>query len=330
MLKRRDVLGMGLALSAGAMSSRAALAQAKFPERPMKLVIPFPPGGVYDAVGRPFADRMKTALGTMIVENQGGAGGSLGAATVARAQPDGYTLLLGGIGPLVINPVAAAHTPYDPVKDFDPIAILVVTAFSVVVHPSLPVRTLSELVEYARQNPGKLSFGSAGVGSGNHLTGELIKSLTGIDIVHVPYRGAGGSITDLIGGQIPMIMANVTGQVIELHKAGKLRMLAVTSTQRLKAAPAIPSAAEAGLPGLVSRHFLFVFAPARTPSAIVAQISQAARSVTLEQDLQTLSTASVFDPTPDSPPPEALFFREEEIARGPPIGRPPVCPPAPR
>jgi tripartite-type tricarboxylate transporter receptor subunit TctC len=262
---------------------------------------------------------MKAALGTMIVENQGGAGGSLGAATVARAQPDGYTLLLGGIGPLVINPLAAAHTPYDPIKDFDPIAILVVTAFSVAVNPSLPVRTLGELIDYARSNPGKLSFGSAGVGSGNHLTGELIKSLTGIDIVHVPYRGAGLSITDLVGGQIPMVMANVTGQVIELHKAGKLRMLAVTSTKRLSAAPDIPSAAEAGLPGLVSRNFIGVLAPARTPLAIIAQISRAAQTTMLDQELQKLYVASGFEPTPESTPVQARHFLEEEIARWTPI-----------
>jgi tripartite-type tricarboxylate transporter receptor subunit TctC len=320
MMQRRDVLGLGLAaLSARAVAPSAALAQGRYPERPVRLIIPFPPGGVYDAVGRPFADRMKATLGTVIVENQGGAGGSLGAATVARAQPDGYTLLLGGIGPLVINPVAAAHTPYDPIKDFEPIAILVVTAFAVAVNPSLPVRTLPELIAYAKANPGKLSFGSAGVGSGNHLTGELIKSLTGIDIVHVPYRGAGLSITDLIGGQIPMIMANVTGQVIELHKAGKLRMLAVTSTKRLTAAPDIPSAGEAGLPGLVSRNFIGMLAPARTPPAIVAQISQAARTTMLDPELQKLFSASGFEPNLDSTPEQARHFVEEEIARWTPI-----------
>src|SRR5712691_4276157 len=143
-LPRRQFLHLAAAAAALPAVSRIARAQAKFPERPVKLVIPFPPGGVYDAVGRPFADRMKAALGTMIVENQGGAGGSLGAATVARAQPDGYTLLLGGIGPLVINPVAQSRTPYDPIKDFEAISILVVTAFSVAVNPSLPVQTLRE------------------------------------------------------------------------------------------------------------------------------------------------------------------------------------------
>jgi tripartite-type tricarboxylate transporter receptor subunit TctC len=320
MMGRRDVLALGLsALAARALTPRAVLAQSRFPERPIRLVIPFPPGGVYDAVGRPWADRMKAALGTIIVENQGGAGGSLGAATVARAQPDGYTILLGGIGPMIINPVAASHTPYDPIKDFEPVAILVVTAFSVAVHPSLPVRTLQELVDYAKRNPGKLSYGSAGVGSGNHLTGELLKSLTGADIVHVPYRGAGPALTDLISGQIPMAMVNVTGQVIELHRAGKLRLLAVSSPNRLIAAPDIPSAGEAGLPGLISRNFIGVMAPARTPPAIVTQISQAARVAMADRELQQIYVASGLEPSPDASPEQARRFLEEEIARWTPI-----------
>ena len=318
MVQRRDVLALGLAtLSARALTP--AFAQSRYPERPIRLVIPFPPGGVYDAVGRPWAERMKTELGTIIVENQGGAGGSLGAATVARAQPDGYSLLLGGIGPLVINPIAASRTPYDPLKDLEAISILVVTAFSIAVHPSLPVQSLKELVDYARVNPGKLSYGSAGVGSGNHLTGELLKSLTGADIVHVPYRGAGLAITDLVGGQIPMIMANVTGQVIELHRSGKLRLLAVSSPDRLIAAPDIPSAGEAGLPGLISRNFIGVLAPARTPSAIVAQISQATQIAMADRELQQIFVASGLEPSPDSSPEQARRFLEEEIARWTPI-----------
>jgi tripartite-type tricarboxylate transporter receptor subunit TctC len=317
MLKRRDLLALGLA----GVSARAlpALGQPRFPERPIRLVIPFPPGGVYDAVGRPWAERMKATLGTIVVENQGGAGGSLGAATVARAQPDGYTMLLGGIGPLIINPVAQSRTPYDPIRDFDPISILVVTAFSIAVHPTLPVRTLQELIDYAHNNPGKLSYGSAGVGSGNHLTGELLKSLTGVDIIHVPYRGAGLAITDLISGQIPMIMANVTGQVIELHHTGKLRLLAVSSASRLRAAPEIPSAGEAGLPGLISRNFISVLAPARTPPPIIAQIAQATRVAMSDQDLQKNYLASGLEPSPDATPEQARHFLEEEIARWTPI-----------
>ena len=318
MLKRRDLLGLGLA-ALSAQAPMPAFAQSKYPERPIRLVIPFPPGGVYDAVGRPWAERMKTTLGTMIVENQGGAGGSLGAATVARARPDGYSLLLGGIGPLVINPIAGSRTPYDPLKDLESISILVVTAFSVAVHPSLPVRTLQELLDYARKNPGKLSYGSAGVGSGNHLTGELLKSLTGVDIVHVPYRGSGPSLTDLISGQIPMIMANVTGQVIELHNAGKLRLLAVSSPERLIAAPDIPSAAEAGLPGLISRNFIGVLAPAQTPQEIVTQIAQASRTAMADRELQQIYIASGLEPSRDSTPEQARKFLEEEIARWTPV-----------
>jgi len=318
MVKRRDVLALGL----GTLFARAltpAFAQARYPDRPIRLVIPFPPGGVYDAVGRPYAERMKTTLGTVIVENQGGAGGSLGAAAVARAQPDGYSLLLGGVGPMVINPIAASRTPYDPIKDFEPISILVVTAFSIAVHPSLPVQTLVELVEYAKANPGKLSYGTAGVGSGNHLTGELLKSLTGVNIVHVPYRGAGLAITDLVGGQIPVLMANVTGQVLELHRSGKLRMLAVSSSARLIAAPEIPSAAEAGLPGLISRNFIGVLAPARTPAPIVAQISQATQIAMADPELQQIFIASGMEPSPDTNPAQARRFLAEEIARWAPI-----------
>ena len=247
-MRRRDLLALGLAALPAARLRRAA-AQSKYPERAIRLVVPFPPGGVFDAVGRPWGDRIKSLLGTVVIENIGGAGGSLGAAAVARAQPDGYTILLGGGGAFVITPVAASRPPFDPIRDFEPIALLVTTGLAIVVHPSLPVRNLGELINYAKGDPGKLSYGSAGVGSMNQLTGELFKSLTGTaDIVHVPYRGAGPAITDLVSGQIPIITANVTGQLIELERAGKVRILAVTTPRRLGAAPDIPTAVEQGLP----------------------------------------------------------------------------------
>jgi tripartite-type tricarboxylate transporter receptor subunit TctC len=236
-MRRRDLLALGLA-ALPAAGLRRASAQSKYPERAIRLVVPFPPGGVYDAVGRPWADRVKPLLGTVVVENIGGAGGSLGTGAVARAQPDGYTILLGGGGAFVITPIAASRPPFDPITDFDPIAILVTTGLAIVAHPSVPADTLAELIDYAKRNPGKLSYGSAGVGTMNHLAGELLKSLTGTDdIVHVPYKGAGPSITDLISGQIPIASVNVTGQVIELNRSGKLRMLAVASPSRLGAAP---------------------------------------------------------------------------------------------
>ena len=237
-MKRRDVLALGLAvLSARALAPGAAIAQSKYPERPIRLVIPFPPGGQPDALGRPWADRMKSLLGTVVVENIGGAGGSLGATAVARAQPDGYTILLGNSSTHVISPIAARRSPYDPTQDFDAIYLLAVTSMCIVVNPSLAIRTLEELVGYGRANPGKLSYGSAGGASLPRLTGELFKSLSGsTDILHVPYRGAGQVIQDLIAGHIPMGVMAVTGQVIEFHQSGQLRILAVTSPARLVAA----------------------------------------------------------------------------------------------
>jgi tripartite-type tricarboxylate transporter receptor subunit TctC len=320
-MRRRDLLAWGLAaLSMPAAALRPAHGQSKYPERPIRLVIPFPPGGVYDAVGRPWADRVRSLLGTVVVENIGGAGGSLGAGAVARAQPDGYTILLGGGGALVVTPVAASRAPFDPIRDFEPIALLVTTGLAIVVHPSLPVKSLSELIEHARSNPGKLSYGSAGVGTMNHLTGELLKTLSGAaDVVHVPYKGAGPAINDLIGGQIPIVSANVTGQVIELHRAGKLRILAVTAPRRLSAAPDIPTAIEQGLPGMISQNFIGLFAPARTPRAIIEQVAQATNAVMADEAVRRSLLGSGFEPYPDSTPEKTGRFVNDEIARWTPV-----------
>jgi tripartite-type tricarboxylate transporter receptor subunit TctC len=321
MIKRRDLVALGVtALSALALNPRGALAQPRYPDRPIRLVIPFPPGGVNDAIGRPWADKMKSLLGTVVVENIGGAGGALGALAVARAQPDGYTLLLGSGGTQVIIPVASSQPQYDPVKAFETIAIVGVTAVCIAVHPSLPVRTLTELVDYAKANPGKLSYGSAGSGTMTHLTGELFKSLTGTaGIVHVPYRGAGPAITDAVSGHIPMITPNVTGQVLELHKSGRLRILAVTTPARVMAAPDIPTAVEAGLPDMIAQNFVGLFAPAQTPRPIIDRIVQATRAGLAERDLQQVFLAAAFEPQVDSGPESARRFLDDEIARWSPI-----------
>lgn len=318
-MRRRDLLASGLATLATSLSY-GVRAELRFPDRPIRLVVPFAPGGVFDAVGRPWADRMKAMLGPVVVENIGGAGGSLGAAAVARAQPDGHTILLGGSGALVINPVASSRTPYDPVKDFEPIALLVATGLAIIVHPSLPVYSLRELIEYAKANPGKLVYGSAGAGSMNQLTGELFKSLAGTpDVVHVPYKGAGPAITDLLSGQIPLAMPNITGQIIELHRTGKLRILAVTSQRRLAALPDIPTAVEAGLPKMVSQNFIGLFAPAQTPKPIVEQIAQATRAAMAAADFQRLLRTSGQEPELESSPEKTRRFVQEEIAQWTPI-----------
>src|ERR1043166_4649515 len=170
-MRGRDILTFGLiCLAAGVLTPRPAFAQPNYPERSIKLVIPFAPGGTADAIGRPWADKMKGLLGPVFVENQGGAGGAVGAAAVARAQPDGHSILLGSTASLVLIPTAAKHAPYDPVKDFEPISILGVTALAIAIHPSVPARNLKELIDYAKANPGKLSYGSAGAGTGAHLS----------------------------------------------------------------------------------------------------------------------------------------------------------------
>jgi tripartite-type tricarboxylate transporter receptor subunit TctC len=317
-LNRRDFLY--LSSSAAALGvPRLAIAQG-YPTRPIKLVIPYPPGGVQDAVGRPWAERMRPVLGTVVIENIGGAGGALGGATVTRAQPDGYTLLLGNGSVLVINTLAASRPPYHPTRDFEPISLIGFNSLAIVVNATLPVRTLGELVELAKKTPGKLSYGSNGVGSLNHLTGELFKSLIqAADIVHVPYRGAAAATSDVIGGQIPMAVAAVNGQLLELHRTGKVRILAVTSPRRLAAAPDIPTTTEAGLPGLVSQGFSGLFAPKGTSKAVIERISQATRTAMADPALQQTYLGIGVEPSPETAPEKLRSFLEEDIARWTPV-----------
>src|SRR3979411_792174 len=228
-LPRRRFLHLVAGAAALPAVSRIARAQA-YPERPIRLVVPFPPGGAFDAVGRPWADKMKPLLGPVVIETIGGGGASLGAAAVARARLDGYTILLGGTQTHVNEALLKSRPLYDPVKDLEPIAGVAANVLCIAVHPAVPAQNLKELIAYAKANPGKLSYGHAGVGTIQHLTGELFKSLTGTsDIVQVPYRGTGPLITDLVSGQVPVGTPGVTGQVIEFHRSGKMRVLAVTS-----------------------------------------------------------------------------------------------------
>jgi tripartite-type tricarboxylate transporter receptor subunit TctC len=299
---RRRFLHLAAGIAALPAISRIARAQA-YPTRPIRLVIPFPPGGAFDAVGRPWADKMKPLLGTLVVENIGGGGSSLGAAAVARARPDGYTILLGGTQTHVNEALLKSRPLYDPVKDLDPIAGVAANVLCIAVHPSVPVQTLKELVAYAKANPGKLTYGHSGVGSIQHLAGELFKSLTETpDIVQVPYRGTGPVITDLIGGQIPMGVPGVTGQLLEFHRSGKMRVLAVTGPTRLVAAPDLPTAAELGFPGMTVTGSIGLLAPAGTPIGIIEQIAQTTRTVVAEPAFQRMLIDAGIEPTLDSNP----------------------------
>jgi len=289
---------------AAALPAISGIARAQaYPTRPIRLVIPFPPGGAFDAVGRPWAEKIKPLLGTIVVENIGGGGASIGAAAVARAQPDGYTILLGGTLPHVNEALLKSRPLYDPVKDLEPIAGIAANVLCIAVHPSVPARTLEELIAYAKANPGKLSYGHAGVGSIQHLTGELFKSLAGTPgIVDVPYRGTGPLVTDLIGGQVPMGTPGVTAQVLEFHRSGKLRILAVTSAARLIAAPELPTASELGFPGMTVRGSIGLLAPAGTPMTIIEQIAQATHTVIAEPAFQRMLLDAGIEPILNSDP----------------------------
>jgi tripartite-type tricarboxylate transporter receptor subunit TctC len=321
-MRRRDVLAGFAALAGCALAVRPGAAQAKYPDRAIKLVVPFAPGGVNDAVARLWAERMKAPLGNVYIEDQGGAGGAVGALAVAHAQPDGYTLLLGGAGALVLNPIGMVKPLYDPIKDFEPIAMLAVPALTIMVNPTVPVHTLKELIAYAKANPGKLVYGSAGAGSMTHLAGELFKSLAGTpDIVHVPYKGSGPSLSDVVSGHVPMIVANITSQVLELHRTGKVRMIVVTAADRLVAEPDIPTAVEAGLPGMVAVNFTGLFAPRGTPKPIVEQIAAATDKVMEEDDFRAMLIDSGMEPYRHSTPDKTRQFLEQDIARWTPVFR---------
>jgi tripartite-type tricarboxylate transporter receptor subunit TctC len=318
-LPRRKFLQLTAGVASLPAMPRTAWAQA-YPTRPIRLVVPFPPGGAFDFVGRPWADKMKPLVGTVVVENIGGGGSSLGAAAVARARPDGYTILLGGTQTHVNEALLKSRPLYDAVKDLDPIAGVAANALCIAVHPAVPAQNLKELIAYAKANPGKLSYGHAGVGSLNHLTGELLKSLAGIpDLVQVPYRGSGPATADTLSGQVALVTPAVTAPLLELHRTGRLRILAVTSPQRLIAAPDIPTAVEAGLPGMVSQQLIGLFAPAGTPKAIIEQIAQASRTALAERAFQEILIESGFEPDVDSNSEKLRRLIEDDIALWAPL-----------
>jgi len=319
-MRRRDLLKLGMAgLSAQALP-RLALAQAGYPDRPVRLIVPFPPGGAFDTVGRPWADRIKPHLGTMIVENIGGAGGGVGAAQASRSRPDGYTLLLDGATTHITEALLKTKPTFDPVKDLEPISPIAVTAFAIAVHPSVPAKDLKELVGHVKANPGKTSYGSAGHGSLNHLTGELFKLRAGLaDFPHVPYRGAGPGLTDLLAGQIPALVPAMTNIVLEHHRAGKLRVLAVTHHKRLAAAPELPTAVEQGYPDIVAPNFIGIFAPVGVPRDIVAKVSAANLKLCAEKSYQELLISGTFELERLSAPAEYKLYVESELARWKPI-----------
>jgi tripartite-type tricarboxylate transporter receptor subunit TctC len=247
-------------------------AQAAFPDKPLRLVVPFPPGGGTDLIGRQLAEGMTRDLGqTVIVENRGGGSTIIGTETVAKAPADGYTLLLATFAHAV-NPALHRKLPYSTLDAFAPVALIGRSPNVLVVSPKAPFKTVQDILAYARAHPGKLTFGSYGNGTSAHLAGEMFKSLAHVDIVHVPYRGSGPALTDLMGGQIDMMFSTVSS-VSQLVKSGQLRALAVTSAQRSPSHPDWPTVAESGVPGYVVESWYGIYAPAGTPAGVIARLN---------------------------------------------------------
>ncbi len=318
-IARRNFLWLAVGAAALPAAPGVTIADT-YPSRPIKLVLPFPPGGVFDIVGRPWADKVKTSLGTVFIENQPGAGGSLAAAAVAHADPDGYTIFLGSSSIHLTEMILRTKPLLDPNKELATVSMVAITAFAIAIHPSVPAQNLKELIAYIKANPGKLSYGSSGAGTLNHLSGELLKSLAGItDLPHVPYRGAGPALADVIGGQIPMIIPAMTGQVLEFHRIGKLRLLATTSPARLPVAPEIPTAVEAGVPGLVAQQVLGIFAPAATPNEILAKIADANHAAMMDTAYQKSLIDQAVIPVTDWTPERFNQFMAEDVARWSPL-----------
>ncbi|HEY1412635.1 MAG TPA: tripartite tricarboxylate transporter substrate binding protein [Rhodopila sp.] len=320
-MRRRDVLALGLSsVSMASLKTFPTFAQGNYPEQPIRLIVPRAAGGVVDVVARLWADQVKTLLGTVVIENQGGGGGTIAAAAVARARPDGYTLLAGTTSELVISPVIMRTPSYDPVKDLAPIVTTAVSVSALMVHASLPVHTLQELINYDKAHPGKLSYGSAGVGTSAQLCAELFKQLAGLpDIVHIPYKGANPGLVDFYAGHLPMFAASISPQVLDMHRAGKIRILVAGTNRRLVAAPDIPISTDVGFPDLITLMFMGVFAPAGTPRPIIAQIAAATHQVMADKAFQQRLILAGFEPVTDSGPEQTAKFIQEELVRWTPL-----------
>ena len=270
-MQRRTLLAT---LGAASLTAHPALrAQGAFPQRPITLVVPSAPGGTTDFTARLIADSLSRALGqTVIVDNKAGGAGNIGNQFVAKAKPDGYTLLVAYSGYQVGNPHLFANAGWDPIKDFTPVAMLTRAPQVIVTRASLQANTLAELVAYAKANPGKLNYASSGNGSIQHIAVELLKQLTGTFITHIPYRGAGPAVQDLIGGQVDLFITT-PASVVQHVKAGKLKALAVTSPARLAALPQVPTAVEAGLNGYTLDSWFALYGPAGMPASVVQTLS---------------------------------------------------------
>jgi tripartite-type tricarboxylate transporter receptor subunit TctC len=301
------------ALIAAVSAGAAPAAAQPYPSRPITLVVPFPPGGSATIIARIIADKMSEGLGQQIViDNRGGAGGSIAARQVAKSAPDGATLLLAFTGTLAVSPLIFANVGYDPRKDFAGIGLIGMAPSVLAVHPSVPARSVADLIGIAKAEPGKIQYGSPGIGTTNHLAGELLAAMTGIKITHIPYKGTGPAITDLLGGHIAMMFAPIPAAHGNVS-AGALRALGVTSLKRSSLWPDIPTVAETGLPGFEVVQRSTLLAPAGTPRTIIERLNKELNAVLATDEVRRRLAVEGGEPVPGAPEEYAADIDREEM-----------------
>ena len=296
-----------------AFATPMAMAQPVYPNKPIRMIVPFPPGGPNDILGRVVAAKLTEQLGQqVVVDNRGGAGGIIGAEIAARSAADGHTLLLSGTASMAINPGLHKKLPYDPLKDFAPISMLGTAPSLLTVHPSLAVKSVKDLITLAQAKPGKLNFVSAGHGTPPHLAGELFKSMTGVEMVHVPYKGGGPALADLLAGQVELYFSGISS-VLPFVKENRLRGVAVTSAKRTAVLPDTPTVSESGLPGFEVSNWYAVAAPAATPPAIIKRLNAEILTVLTVPELKKRFFELAADPFGSTPEQLAAYNRTELV-----------------
>jgi tripartite-type tricarboxylate transporter receptor subunit TctC len=284
---------------------------ADYPTRSIRLVVPYAPGGGADSVARIIGKRVSESIGQpIVIENRGGAGAILGTEIVAKAEPDGYTLLLGQSGPISINPAIYKSLPYDPVKDLAPVTMTTAYPYVLVVNAELPAKSLQEFVALARSRPGSMNYGTTGVGAANHLVAELFNGKAGLEMTHIPYRGTALAVGDLVAGQLTMVFSDPVS-VLPHIRSGKLRALAVTSLGRSPVAPDAPTVAESGYPGFEALAWHGILAPARTPAAVVARLNQEILKALADPETNRLLTSQALQTVGNTPEAFAAFIQKD-------------------
>ena len=289
---------------------------ADYPARPIHLIVPFAPGGGNDTVARLVGHKLEGELGQpVVIDNRPGAGGVVGAEAAARAAADGYTLFLGGVGSHAINPNLHTNLTYDPIRDFQPISLIASAPLVLVVHPSVPAHSVSELIALAKAQPGRLNYASNGNGSSSHLAAAMFATMTGTEMVHVPYKGLSPALTDLLSGQVQLMFSSVVA-ILPHVKAGKLRALAVSSRQRMALLPDLPTIAESGAPGYQSSSWYGILAPAGTPPDVVARLNAALVKIVAQPDVKQALAQEGAEPVGDSPQAFGAFIQAEKQRLG--------------